>query len=48
MHLIKHGIMLEPDSREPWFICEAHKEVDLNWLEETADRSMSEAIAAMA
>jgi glutamate-1-semialdehyde 2,1-aminomutase len=45
MNLIKHGIMLEPDSREPWFICEAHQNVDLNWLEEIADRSMGEAIA---
>jgi len=46
MNLIKHGIMLEPDSREPWFICESHKDVDLVWLEEIADRSMAEAIAA--
>jgi len=46
MNLIKHGIMLEPDSREPWFICESHKSVDLAWLEEIADRAMAEAIAA--
>ena len=45
MNLIKHGVMLEPDSREPWFICEAHQTVDLAWLEETADRSMAEALA---
>jgi glutamate-1-semialdehyde 2,1-aminomutase len=45
MNLIKHGIMLEPDSREPWFICEAHKNVDLAWLERVADQSMAEAIA---
>ena len=45
MNLIKHGIMLEPDSREPWFICESHKNVDLVWLETIADRSMAEAIA---
>jgi glutamate-1-semialdehyde 2,1-aminomutase len=38
--------MLEPDSREPWFICESHKNVDLVWLEEVANRSMAEAIAA--
>jgi len=48
MNLIKHGVMLEPDSREPWFICEAHKNIDLGWLEETADRAMAEAIAARA
>ena len=45
-NLIKHGVMLEPDSREPWFICEAHKSVDLAWLEATADRAMQEAIDA--
>jgi glutamate-1-semialdehyde 2,1-aminomutase len=46
MNLIKNGVMLEPDSREPWFICESHKNVDLVWLEDVADRSMAEAIAA--
>ena len=46
MNLIKHGIMLEPDSREPWFICESHKSVDLAWLEKIADRAMAQAIAA--
>ncbi|WP_299003755.1 aminotransferase class III-fold pyridoxal phosphate-dependent enzyme [uncultured Shewanella sp.] len=45
-NLIKYGVMLEPDSREPWFICEAHKDIDLAWLESTADRAMAEAIAA--
>ena len=38
--LIEHGIMLEPDSREPWFICEAHQDLDLGWLEEMAMKSM--------
>jgi glutamate-1-semialdehyde 2,1-aminomutase len=46
MNLIKYGVMLEPDSREPWFICEAHKNVDLVWLEKIADRAMAEATAA--
>ena len=23
------GVMLEPDSREPWFFCEAHAEGDI-------------------
>ena len=46
MKLIKHGIMLEPDSREPWFVCESHQTVDLNWLEKIADRAMAEAITA--
>lgn len=43
--LIEHGVMLEPDSREPWFICEAHTNVDLDWLEEVADKAMTEALA---
>ena len=38
--LIEHGVMLEPDSREPWFICEAHQDLDLSWLEDMAMRSM--------
>lgn len=44
LNLIKHGVMLEPDSREPWFICEAHQNVDLNWLEKIAVQSMAEAL----
>jgi len=45
-NLIKNGVMLEPDSREPWFICEAHQTVNLAWLEEVAARSMQEALAS--
>jgi glutamate-1-semialdehyde 2,1-aminomutase len=45
-NLIKNGVMLEPDSREPWFICEAHQSVDLAWLEEIAERAMQEALDA--
>lgn len=45
-NLIGYGVMLEPDSREPWFICEAHKDVDLDWLERVASQAMSDAIAA--
>ena len=33
-HLISHGVMCEPDSREPWFISAAH---DRACLEETLD-----------
>jgi len=44
--LIKNGVMLEPDSREPWFICEAHQSVGLDWLEGIAERSMQEALQA--
>jgi len=29
------GILVEPDSREPWFMCEAH---DMTCLEETLDK----------
>ncbi len=43
--LIAHGVMLEPDSREPWFICEAHRQVDIGWLEDIATRAIKEALA---
>jgi glutamate-1-semialdehyde 2,1-aminomutase len=46
MNLIANGLMLEPDSREPWFICEAHRTMDLNWLEQIAELSMAAAIKA--
>ena len=42
--LIHRGVMLEPDSREPWFICEAHQDVDLGWLEDVAHQSMQKAL----
>ena len=41
--LIERGVMLEPDSREPWFICEAHQSVDFAWLEDMATRSIKAA-----
>jgi glutamate-1-semialdehyde 2,1-aminomutase len=44
--LIEHGVMVEPDSREPWFICEAHKDVDMGWLEDVATRAMKMAVGA--
>ena len=34
-HLHDLGILVEPDSREPWFICEAH---DMECLTETLDK----------
>lgn len=46
LNLIDNGVMLEPDSREPWFICEAHQTVDLAWLEQVAEQSMADAIKA--
>ena len=45
-HLIDAGVMLEPDSREPWFICEAHQHVDLAWLEDVATGALRLAMAA--
>ncbi len=39
-NLIDAGVMLEPDSREPWFICEAHQNMDLGWLEDVATQAM--------
>jgi glutamate-1-semialdehyde 2,1-aminomutase len=38
--LIEYGLMLEPDSREPWFVCEAHGKMDFGWLEDVATRAM--------
>ena len=45
LNLIDNGVMLEPDSREPWFICEAHQTMDLNWLEQVAEKSMAAAVS---
>ena len=38
--LIEYGVMLEPDSREPWFICEAHSQIDFAWLEDVATKAI--------
>ncbi|MBA6296686.1 aspartate aminotransferase family protein [Colwellia sp. MB02u-9] len=46
LNLIDNGVMLEPDSREPWFICEAHQTIDFAWLEQVAEQSMQAAINA--
>ena len=43
-NLISQGIMVEPDSREPWFICESHQSVDLDWFEKVVETSLSDAI----
>ncbi|MFM9970189.1 MAG: aminotransferase class III-fold pyridoxal phosphate-dependent enzyme [Burkholderiales bacterium] len=45
-NLIDRGVMLEPDSREPWFICEAHRDLDLAWLEDVATQAMKAAQGA--
>ena len=47
-NLIDAGVMLEPDSREPWFICEAHQTMDLGWLEDVATEAMKSALAKSA
>ena len=39
-NLIDAGVMLEPDSREPWFICEARQTMDLGWLEDVATQAI--------
>jgi glutamate-1-semialdehyde 2,1-aminomutase len=44
LNLIDKGVMLEPDSREPWFICEAHQTIDFTWLEQVAEQAMAEAL----
>jgi len=46
LNLIENGVMLEPDSREPWFICEAHQSIDFDWLEQVAEKSMADAVNA--
>lgn len=43
-NLIKGGIMLEPDSREPWFICESHSKMDFANFEEVANKAMKDAL----
>jgi len=43
--LIERGVMLEPDSREPWFFCEAHQHLDLAWLEDVATQAMTAALS---
>jgi len=40
MNLLKEGILVEPDSREPWFFCEAHQDIDLNYIEKSIHRSL--------
>lgn len=35
LELHELGILVEPDSREPWFICESH---DMKCLDETLDK----------
>jgi glutamate-1-semialdehyde 2,1-aminomutase len=45
-NLIEGGVMLEPDSREPWFICESHSGLDLKWLEKVADNALGKAISS--
>jgi glutamate-1-semialdehyde 2,1-aminomutase len=36
--------MLEPDSREPWFFCEAHANMDFAWLEDVATLALRAAM----
>ena len=43
--LIDRGFMLEPDSREPWFVCEAHQHMDFGQLEDMATEAMKAALS---
>ena len=43
--LIDRGFMLEPDSREPWFVCEAHQHMDFAQLEDMASDAMKVALS---
>ena len=40
--------MLEPDSREPWFFCEAHQTMDFGWLEDMATKALDAALTGSA
>ena len=42
--LISRGVMLEPDSREHWFFCEAHANMDFAWLEDVATLALRAAM----
>jgi len=43
--LIDRGFMLEPDSREPWFVCEAHQHMDFGQLEDMATAAIKAALS---
>ena len=43
--LIDRSFMLEPDSREPWFVCEAHQHMDFGQLEDMATEAMKAALS---
>jgi glutamate-1-semialdehyde 2,1-aminomutase len=43
--LSDRGFMLEPDSREPWFVCEAHQHMDFGQLEDMASDAMKAALS---
>ena len=43
--LIDRSFMLEPDSREPWFVCEAHQHMDFGQLEDMATAAMKAALS---
>ena len=43
-NLIDNGILVEPDSREPWFICESHKSIDLVLFEKVCEKAIFSAI----
>jgi glutamate-1-semialdehyde 2,1-aminomutase len=39
-HLIEEGSMPDPDSREPWFLCEAHTEADIAYTLEGFEKAV--------
>jgi glutamate-1-semialdehyde 2,1-aminomutase len=46
--MIQRGAMPEPDSREPWFICEAHTGEDVARIAESFEASLDAALEAKA
>jgi glutamate-1-semialdehyde aminotransferase len=47
--LIERGVMPEPESREPWFMCAAHSQQDIadtvNALEDTLHQVLRSVVA---
>jgi glutamate-1-semialdehyde 2,1-aminomutase len=42
--MLAHGVMPEPDSREPWFICEAHTPEDVARTCDVFEASLRDAL----
>lgn len=45
-HLLDLGILIEPDSREPWFICEAHGQTEIGNVLDRVEAASQKALAS--